>query len=124
MLSKDQMVVVRKAIERTYIGLCSITEQQKILKENKSTGFEDVIVLENQPCKLSFSSVKSANQTDTNAVVRQTVKVFLAPEIKVKAGSKLSITQNGETFEYKNSGEPALFGSHQEISLELFEGVV
>ena len=122
MLSKNQVVMVRKAIEKMYIGTCTITEHQKVKKDNKSTGFQDVIVLENQPCKLSFSSITSTSQTETAAMVVQTAKVLIAPEIQIKPGSKLTITQNGVITEYKNSGEPALFDTHQEIILELFKG--
>ena len=114
--------MVRKAIEKMYIGTCTITEHQKVKKDNKSTGFQDVIVLENQPCKLSFSSITSTSQTETAATVVQTAKVLIAPEIQIKPGSKLTITQNGVITEYKNSGEPALFDTHQEIILELFKG--
>lgn len=114
--------MVRKAIEKMYIGTCTITEYQKVKKDNKSTGFQDVIVLENQPCKLSFSSITSTSQTETAAMVVQTAKVLIAPEIQIKPGSKLTITQNGVTTEFKNSGKPAMFGSHQEIILELFKG--
>lgn len=114
--------MVRKAIEKMYIGTCTITEHQKVKKDNKSTGFQDVIVLENQPCKLSFSSITSTSQTETAAMVVQTAKVLIAPEIQIKPGSKLTITQNGVITEYKNSGEPALFDTHQEIILELFKG--
>jgi len=122
MLSKNQVVMVRKTIEKMYIGTCTITEHQKVKKDNKSTGFQDVIVLENQPCKLSFSSITSTSQTETAAMVVQTAKVLIAPEIQIKPGSKLTITQNGVITEYKNSGEPALFDTHQEIILELFKG--
>lgn len=122
MLSKNQMVAVRKAIEKMYIGTCTITEHKKIKKENKSTGFQDVIILENQPCKLSFEKITNTNQTETAALLVQTTKLFIAPEIQIKPGSKLTITQNGVTTEFKNSGEPAMFGSHQEIILELFKG--
>ena len=114
--------MVRKTIEKMYIGTCTITEHQKVKKDNKSTGFQDVIVLENQPCKLSFSSITSTSQTETAAMVVQTAKVLIAPEIQIKPGSKLTITQNGVITEYKNSGEPALFDTHQEIILELFKG--
>ena len=116
------MVAVRKAIEEMYIGTCTITEHQKVKKENKSTGFQDVIVLENQPCKLSFEKITNTSQTETAALVVQTTKVLIAPEIQIKPGSKLTITQNNVTTEFKNSGEPAMFGSHQEIILELFKG--
>ena len=123
MLSKAEMVKARKAIESLYDGKCTITEHQKIKKENKSTGFQDVVVLEDIPCRLSFKTINSTNQTDTAAsTVVQTTKVFLAPDIQVKPGSKLTITQNGVTTEYKNSGKPAFYSTHQEIVLELFKG--
>lgn len=122
MLSQNQMVAVRKAIELTYTGTCNITEHQKIKKENKSTGFQDVLILENQPCKLSYEKVTNNNQTESAALLIQTAKLFIAPEIKVKPGSKLTITQNGITTDYKNSGEPAVYSTHQEIVLELFKG--
>ena len=122
MLSKNQVVVVRKAIEMTYIGTCTITEHQKVKKENKSTGFSDVVVLENQPCKLSYEKVTNNNQTESAAALIQTAKLFIAPEIQVKPGSKLTISQNGRTIDFKNSGEPAIYQTHQEIVLELFKG--
>lgn len=123
MLSKIEMVKARKAIESLYDGTCTITEHQKIKKENKSTGFQDVMVLENEPCRLSFKTINNTNSTETGAsAVVQIAKVFLAPEIKVKPGSKLSVTQNGVTTEYKSSGEPAFYSTHQEIVLELFKG--
>jgi hypothetical protein len=115
------MVRVKKALETMYDGKCTITEHQKIKNPNKTTGFVDVVVLEDVPCRLSFSSVSNANQTDTAAAVVQTTKVFLAPDITVKPGSKLSVTQNGRTTEYKASGKPAFYSTHQEINVELFE---
>lgn len=123
MLPKNQVVKARKAIESLYDGNCTITEHQKVKKENKSTGFQDVVILKDVPCRLSFKNITNTNQTGTNAsAVVQTTKVFLAPEIQVKPGSKLTITQNNVTTEYKSSGEPAFYSTHQEIVLELFKG--
>lgn len=123
MLSQTKMVKARKTIESLYDGKCTITEHQKVKKENKSTGFQDVVVLTDVPCRLSFKTINNTNQTDTAAsAVVQITKVFLAPEIQVKPGSKLTITQNDVTTEYKSSGEPAFYSTHQEIVLELFKG--
>lgn len=123
MLSQTKMVKARKAIESLYVGTCTITEQKKNQKSNKSTGFSEVVVLENQPCRLSFTTIKSTTPTEIGASsVSQVVKLFIAPEIEAKPGSKLTITQNGITTEYKNSGEPAIYMTHQEIILELFKG--
>jgi len=111
----------RKALERLYDGAMTVTEYQKVGKGNKTTGFEEVVVLENQPCRLSFSSFPATSEMDSAAKVSQLVKVFLAPEIEIKAGSKLTITQNGMTTAYKSSGAPAVYASHQEVQLELFD---
>lgn len=122
MLSQNVLVKTRKALEKLYTDTCTVIEYQEYQKANKSTGHHEVPVLENQPCKLSYESANSASDTESASVLVQTVKVFLAPEINVKAGSKLSITRKGITTDYKNSGEPARYDTHQEITLELFKG--
>ena len=93
MLSQAKMV--RRAIESQYTGTCTVTEHQKIKKGNGSTGFTDSVVLENEPCRLSFATSKSANSDEVAVSVTQSVKVFLSPDIVVKPGSKMTITQNG-----------------------------
>ena len=122
MLSKNQVVKARKAIESMYDGTCTIIERQKVKLPNKSTGFMGIVVLEDIPCRLSFKTITNTNQTETGvSAVVQVTKVFIAPEIQVKPGSKLTITQNDVTTEYKSSGQPAIYTTHQEIELELFE---
>lgn len=121
MLPKNAVVKVRKALEKGYIGTFTVTEHQKIIRPNHTTGFSDVDVIINQPCRLSFSSSPSATNGDV-AEINQTVKLFFAPEIKVKEGSKITVTQNGVTTEYKQSGTPAVYDTHVEIILELFKG--
>lgn len=123
MLSQIKVVKARKAVESLYSGVCTITEHRKFQKENKSIGFKDVVVLDNQPCRLSFKTINNTSPTETAAsAVIQITKVFLAPEIHVQAGSKITVTQNGVTTEYKSSGEPAIYSTHQVIVLELFKG--
>lgn len=131
MLSENQVVkltaaqkAARKAIESTYNGVCTITcrrdvrdEITKITRKN-----EEVPIALNQPCKLSYEALNPAVQTDTVAKQAQGTKLFVAPEIDVKPGSKITVEQNGVTTEYFVSGEPAVYLSHQEIMLELFRG--
>ena len=113
----------RKAIESTYEGVCDVVEYGDILDEQtKITSQGEIVVLEGQPCKLSFETISAASQSDTVASVSQRTKLFISPEITVKSGSKIVVTQNGITTEYSASGEPAIYFSHQEIMLELFRG--
>ena len=127
MLSENQVVrskgAARKAVESTYYGACDIIEYGSV-KDKKSgiTRQEEITVLQNQPCKLSFEKIAAAVGSDTGAAVTQGVKLFIAPDIEVKSGSKITVTQNGVTAEYSASGEAAVYESHKEIMLELWKG--
>lgn len=114
--------LARKAIEATYSGSCTIREYRESKEEKtRFTKGMEVIALENQPCRVSFQKIASAVQTETAAAVSQEIKLFLAPEIVVKSGSKIVVTQNERTTEYVASGEPAVYPTHQEIILELLK---
>ncbi|WP_218970978.1 hypothetical protein [Cytobacillus solani] len=113
----------RKAIERLYKGVCTIKEFQSIKDPiTHITSNKEVPVLENQPCKLSIEKQTSATNTNGPAIIAQSTKLFLAPEIIVKAGSKIIVSQHGKTNEYARSGEPTVYMDHQEIVLEFFKG--
>lgn len=113
----------RRAQEATYEGLCTIYECRDVTDEKtKLSSEEEVAVIEDQPCKLSFEKLNSVVQTETAAVQAQRVKLFLAPEIAVGSNSKIVGTQNGITNEYSASGIPAVYSTHQEITLESFRG--
>uniref|UniRef100_UPI000D69078E hypothetical protein n=1 Tax=Clostridioides difficile TaxID=1496 RepID=UPI000D69078E len=77
---------------------------------------KEVIVLENQPCKLSYKNIVSATEGKL-AKLEQTIKLFISPDIEIKAGSKLIINDK----EYVRSGESAIYPNHQEIILELLD---
>ena len=108
----------RKAIESTYSGVCTILERRDVRDEKTkiTRKNEEVPVVENQPCKLSFEKLNAVVQTDTAAKLTQGTKLFIAPEIKIKPGSKIIVEQNGTTT------EPAVYFSHSEYMLELFKG--
>ncbi|HGH0429441.1 TPA: hypothetical protein ACJHEQ_003993, partial [Clostridioides difficile] len=69
-----------------------------------------------QPCKLSCKNIVSATEGKV-AKLEQTIKLFISPDIEIKAGSKLIINDK----EYVRSGESAIYPNHQEIILELFK---
>ncbi|HHI5792497.1 TPA: hypothetical protein ACP6IR_002271 [Clostridioides difficile] len=112
----------RKAIEMLYRDKCTIVEYQPVKDPvTKRTNNKEVIVLENQPCKLSYKNITSATDGKV-AKIEQTIKLFISPNISVKAGSKLIITnQNNITKEYIRNGESAIYPNHQEVLLELCE---
>lgn len=112
----------RRAIEGTYEGVVTVTEHQKVTDEKtKLINYHDVTVIENQPCHLSFETLKSAVQSESAAAVTQTIKLFVSPDVVIKPGSKITVTQAGITTDYTCSGIPAVYETHQEIILELFK---
>ncbi|HBE9436516.1 TPA: hypothetical protein KNH97_001497 [Clostridioides difficile] len=107
----------RKAIEMLYRDRCTIVEYQPVKDPvTKRTNNKEVIVLENQPCKPSYKNIVSATEGKL-AKLEQTIKLFISPDIEIKAGSKLIINDK----EYVRSGESAIYPNHQEIILELFK---
>ncbi len=123
MLSQVKMVA-RKKFEKYYDCICDVIEYQEIQKENKSTGFIESIVISKQPCKISYEKLSTVNViSDNSAKASLSTKIFISPDIKIKNGSKVIVTNNlGQIKEYKSSGEPATYDTHQEIMLELFKG--
>jgi hypothetical protein len=117
------MVGRKKALMRLWKDTFCVTEYREITDASGATGFEEVRVLEDLPCKLSFSSLGAVNQADDAAMIVQSVKLFCDDELTVKPGSKIAVTRGGIVTEYSQSGEPALYpGSHLEIMLVPFEG--
>lgn len=127
MFKKNVMVkgskAVRNAIEATYIGLCDIYEFEKTRNLDGSTAFGETLVQSAVPCRLSKESLNAATKGDV-AKISQSVKILLAPEVQILAGSKIVISQNGNVETYKRSGEPFVYSSHQEVMLELFDEFV
>ena len=114
----------RKALERLWKDRCSIFVKEKVTDPTtKLTDFEEKPLLQDQPCKLSFETLTSSTG-DPVAAVSQAVKLFISPDVVIKAGSKIIVTQHGRTTEYSNSGVPAVYPTHQEIMLTLFNGWV
>lgn len=120
---KAAQKAARKAIEATYFGVLTVTEQQKVKDEkSKLTKMIDVVVLENQPCKLSFEKLQATIQSESAATITQVTKLFVSPDISINAGSKITVSQDNVTTDYTCSGVPAIYPTHQEIILELFKG--
>lgn len=112
--------LVRKVIESTYCDTCSVIEWQKT-KVKGVVDTELVTVLEEQPCKLSFEDINVATKTESATGITQEIKLFIAPEIEIKSGTKIIVTHCGKTYEYARSGIPAMYETHQEILLEAYK---
>lgn len=115
-------VKARKAIESLYDRTCTIIEYNANVNPiNKRTEYEEDIVLENQPCRVSYKTISTSSQSDASNNISQITKLFIAPEIQIKEGSKIIVTKGNLVETYKNSGIPAVYDTHQEIVLENYK---
>lgn len=115
--------VHRQAIEMMYEGTCTIYEKKGITDpKTKITSQREIPVSEEISCNLSFSKVPPVEKQAEGYKQAQAVKLFLPPEINVKPGSKIVVTQNNVTEVYKMSSLAAVYASHQEIMLDAWDG--
>lgn len=103
-------------------GRATIYEYTDVIDPDTfQTTQQEVAVLNNEPCRLSYKQEQSTDIQNGAAVVSQSIKLFIRPDLVIKPGSVISITQHSVTQKYKGSGEPAVYCNHQEITLELYE---
>lgn len=110
----------RVQIEKMYESTCSVWQFSQVYdKATHSTKMKKVALFENVPCHVSYGISGAAKQTDTISVIGQNITLYLPPEYAVPAGCEIIIEGQGRTTKYESSGEPAVYQSHQEISLTL-----
>ena len=115
----------RKALERLWKDRCAFYVQQEVTDpETNLTDFQEVPLLEDQPCKLSFENLTTTDENHV-ATVAQGVKLFLSPDVVIPPGCKIVVHRFNELereFTYSQSGEAGVFTNHQEITLALWNG--
>lgn len=113
----------RKALERLWIGECTVYEWREVEDPvTFVTTHKEVVLHANLKCKLSHKNISATSQTGAGAILVQQIKMSLGNEYEIPPGCKITVKQNGKTADYGRSGESAVYMDHQEIVLELFRG--
>lgn len=125
--TSSEVKMVDNPLAALWIGKCTIYEYGDITDpETFQTTQGLVEVVKDEPCRLSQSRV-SHNQSDVTTTsesvpyVNNLIVLFIRPDLDIKPGSVIDVTQRGRTIRYKGSSEPAVYTNHQEIVLELYE---
>jgi hypothetical protein len=114
--------MVNNPLAILWTGKATIYEYQDVTDpETYQTTQREVPVLVDEPCRLSYNHEQATNISSGAAVVSQSITLFIRPDLVIKAGSVIEITQNGVTERYKGSGKPAVYTNHQQIVLQLYE---
>lgn len=115
------LLKLRAARERLWYGKATVETVQSVkdpITKRAVQSYAPVVGLEDIPCKLSHKK-KDANQQLTSgpSTIEHSTWISTGNEHQIPPGSRITVTQNGKTLVYKNSGEPAYFLVHQEIPL-------
>ncbi len=78
------------------------------------------VLAEDIPCRISFSNFPIATDGD-RAEITQNIKLFLASDVKIPAGSYVTVQRQGIAVDYAFSSQPAIYATHQEVNLELYK---
>ena len=108
-----------------WIGKCTIYEYQDVIDPvTHRTSQKEVAVVVDEPCRVSHTRETSTQINNGLAEVAQVTMLFTRPDLEIKPGSVIEVTQHGRTTKYKGSSKSALYTNHQEVVLELYEGHV
>lgn len=119
--------MVKNPLSLLWIGKCTIYEYQNIIDpDTYQTTQQLVPVITDEPCRLSQSTIARTYDELVNVSggipnVEQIITLFIRPDLTIKDGSVIEVTQHGVTNRYKGSSIPAVYTNHQEITLELYK---
>lgn len=117
--------MVSNPLATLWTGNCTIWEYQEVTDEDTfQTKHKLVEVVSNEPCRLSHRQESTVNVNSGAPYVAQTIVLFVRPDLTIKEGSVIEVTQNNVTNKYKRASKPAVYSNHQEVGLELYEDTV
>lgn len=120
----ENIIPTNEILKRLWIGQCTIYEYQKVKDPiTKQSVSKLVAVVEDEPCRLSYSYNSTTSSTTGVATVGQIVTLFIRPDLNIKTGSVIDVTQHGRTSRFKRAGKPAVYTNHQEIVVQIDEDV-
>lgn len=115
----------RMAQESLYDATCSIFGQIDYTKPNGATAQKEGCYITDHACKVGKKTLIASNQTDAENTIVYTPQLFISPELDIRPGSKVIVTQikAGKTImtKYEQTGVPAVYDTHQEIIMKLTE---
>ena len=115
MVSKNPLAIM-------WLGKCTISEYKEVTDpETWQTNHELVPVVTDEPCRLSHNREGTIDVNSGAPYVTQTILLFIRPDLAIKEGSVIEVTQHGVTNKYRRASKPAIYTNHQELALELYE---
>ena len=112
------------AIKSLWQGKCTVTVRNNDTTDENTgrVAVSEVDTHKDEPCRISFETVNTTTTDNSAANITQSITLFVDRAVVIPEGSKITVTQNGVTSVYEQSGKPAVYSTHQEIPLDVFRG--
>ncbi len=111
----------RRSIEKLYDSTCKVSRYVETETTSGETRLseEPELVYIDQPCRISQKTLSSNKQTEVENEISYEIKLFIAPELEIRQGDTIIVTNKlGRTQTY-TAGEPfPPYPTHQEVSLQ------
>lgn len=109
-------------LSRLWIGRATISEYREVQDPITWQSRHDLVpVVVDEPCRLSHRQETTVGVVSGAPYVAQAIVLFIRPDLVIKEGSVIEITQHGVTTKYKRASKPAIYTNHQEVALDLYE---
>lgn len=117
---KHARTQARKQWESLYEGTCDIyTYQQSYNADRHCLSSEKVLAVEGVPCRCALPGSGYGYESKTVSKLEQDIRLYLAPEVDIPAGSEITVTQANWKAVFKSSGTPRKYVTHQEVALRV-----
>ena len=81
-----------------WTGKCTIYEFENVTDpETFQTTQREVVVLNNEPCRLSYNHEQATNIQSGAAVVSQSITLFIRPDLTIKPGCRATLLTDCST---------------------------
>ena len=109
-----------------WIGRATIYEYQDVTDPTTVQTTQKLVpVVTNERCRVSYSGSRYGEGVVVVAGgvpnTEEKILLFIRPELDIKPGSVIEVTQRGITTKYKGSSQTPKYTYHQEVTLELYE---
>jgi len=111
-------------IKSLWQGKCTVTVRNNDATDENTgrVAVSEVDTYKDEPCRISFDTVNTTTTDNSAANITQSITLFIDRAVVIPEGSKITVTQNGVTSVYEQSGKPAVYSTHQEIPIDIFRG--
>lgn len=122
MLSENKMVL--NAVKRLFTDVCTVY----VFDGADGGSNSGRVLFEKIPCRISYDSIDFAKVNGSMertrftrknlipaAEISSVIRLFVAPEYAIPAGSEVRVFHGGKERVFRASGYPAVYGSHCEV---------